>query len=237
MRQRQIIRYTHDMQRTDREKDGFGYDPLEAVRHLSSVDRKLAALIERVGPFKMQLRRMHNPFEALSRNIIYQQLHGNAAAAIHGRVMALFGTKRLRPQDILDAPEERLRGAGLSRAKQAALKDLAAKTLDGTVPTLARLRRMGDEEIIERLTEVRGIGRWTVEMLLIFRLGRPDVLPVDDYAVRKGFSLVYGARELPKPRELLHYGERWRPFRSVASWYMWRVHELPPDALPIRSKS
>jgi DNA-3-methyladenine glycosylase II len=234
---RHIIRYTRNMQSNDQEKDGFGYDPQEAVQHLSSVDPTLGRLMQRVGPFSMQLRRMHNPFEALSRNIIFQQLHGNAAEAIHGRVIALFGKKRLHPQDILEAPEERLRSAGLSRAKLVALKDLAAKTLDGTVPTLARLRRMDDEEIIERLTEVRGIGRWTVEMLLIFRLGRPDVLPVGDYAVRKGFSLVYGEKELPKPRELFHYGERWRPFRSVASWYMWRVHELPTDALPIRSKS
>jgi DNA-3-methyladenine glycosylase II len=111
------------------------------------------------------------------------------------------------------------------------MRDLAAKTLDGTVPTLARLRRMEDEEIIDRLTQVRGIGRWTAEMLLIFRLGRPDVLPVGDFAVRKGFSLIYGLKELPKPKELIQYGERWRPFRSVASWYLWRATELPPETL------
>jgi DNA-3-methyladenine glycosylase II len=213
------------------EKDGLSYDRVEAVRHLSSVDPALGGLIERAGPFVMQVRPVHSPFEALARNIIYQQLHGNAAAAIHLRVLALFGAKRLGPQDIIDAPEESLRGAGLSGAKLAALKDLAAKTLDGTVPTLARLRRMGDEEIIEKLVSVRGVGRWTAEMLLIFGLGRPDVLPVGDFAVRKGFSLVYGLKDLPKPKELIHYGERWRPFRSVASWYMWRVHELPPETL------
>jgi DNA-3-methyladenine glycosylase II len=212
-------------------RDGFGYDPDEAVRHLSTIDPVLGRFIERAGPFTMEIRGLHNPFEALARNIIYQQLHGNAAAAIHRRVLALFGKKRLDPQDILDASEERLRSAGLSGAKLAALKDLAVKTLDGTIPTLARLRRMNDEEIIEHLTQVRGIGRWTVEMLLIFRLGRPDVLPLGDFAVRKGFSMVYGRKELPKPQELLHYGERWRPFRSVASWYMWRVHELPPKTL------
>jgi DNA-3-methyladenine glycosylase II len=216
---------------TGSDKDGYCYDPEEAVRYLSSVDSTLARLIERVGPFNMPIRRMHNPFEALARNIIYQQLHGNAAAAIHQRVLALFGKKRLHPQDILNASEEALRGAGLSGAKLVALKDLAAKTLDGTVPTLARLRRMGDEEIIEHLTEVRGIGRWTVEMLLIFRLGRPDILPVGDFAVRKGFSRAYGLEEMPKPKELLAYGERWRPFRSVASWYMWRASELPPETL------
>jgi DNA-3-methyladenine glycosylase II len=209
--------------------DGFCYDPREAVRHLRSADVTLAKLMERAGPFTMEIRHLHDPFEALARNIIYQQLHGKAAAAIHARVLALFGKSKLRPGDILSAPEEELRGAGLSGAKLAALKDLAAKTLDGAVPTLARLRRMSDEEIVERLTAVRGIGRWTVEMLLMFRLGRPDVLPVGDFAVRKGFAVAYGLDESPKPKELERYGERWRPFRSVASWYMWRAAELPPD--------
>ena len=206
------------------------YEPEEAVRHLSSADATLAALMERAGPFAMQIRKLHDPFEALARNIVFQQLHGNAAAAIHKRVLDLFGGGRLRPADIIGAPEETLRGAGLSGAKLAALKDLAAKTVDGTVPTLARLRRMSDEEIVERLTRVRGIGRWTVEMLLMFRLGRPDVLPVGDFAVRKGFALAYGLKESPKPKELAEHGERWRPYRSVASWYMWRAVELPPDA-------
>jgi DNA-3-methyladenine glycosylase II len=209
---------------------GFGYDPAEAVRHLSAADETLSRLVKRVGPFALQIRHLHNPFEALARNIVYQQLHGNAAAAIHARVLALGGRGRLRPRDILDASDESLRGAGLSGAKTAALRDLAAKTLDGTVPTLSRLRRMGDDEIVERLTQVRGIGRWTVEMLLIFRLGRPDVLPVGDFAVRKGFAHAYGLEASPKPKELERYGERWRPFRSVASWYLWRASELPPEA-------
>ena len=210
-------------------RDGLCYEPEEAVRHLSTADATLAALMERAGPFAMQIRKLHDPFEALARNIVFQQLHGNAAAAIHKRVLDLFGGGKLRPADIIGAPEEALRGAGLSGAKLAALKDLAAKTADGTVPTLARLRRMSDEEIVERLTRVRGIGRWTVEMLLMFRLGRPDVLPVGDFAVRKGFALAYGLKESPKPKELAEYGERWRPYRSVASWYMWRAVELPPD--------
>lgn len=213
------------------DSEGYGYDTVEAVRHLSKADPALGRLIRLAGPYALPIRRLHNPFEDLARNIIYQQLHGRAAAAIHERVLALFGRRKLDPQSLLEAPDEQLRGAGLSGAKLAALKDLAAKTLDGTVPTLARLRRMPDEEIIERLTEVRGIGRWTVEMLLIFRLGRPDVLPVGDLAVLKGFALVSGRKELPKPKELLHYGERWRPFRSVASWYLWRIHELPPETL------
>jgi DNA-3-methyladenine glycosylase II len=214
---------TRKSKTTESERDGFLYDPYEAVRYLSSVDATLGRLIKRAGPFNMELRRLHNPFETLSRNIIYQQLHGNAAAAIHQRVLNLCGRDKLRPQDILDASEESLRAAGLSGAKLAALKDLAAKTLDRTVPTLARLRKMNDEEIIAHLTQVRGIGRWTVEMLLMSRLGRPDVLPVGDFAVRKGFQLTYKLEEMPKPKALAEYGERWRPFRSVASWYMWQA--------------
>jgi DNA-3-methyladenine glycosylase II len=211
------------------ERDELGYDAEEAVRHLAAADPVLARLMKRVGPFALELRHMHSLFEALARNIVYQQLHGNAAAAIHRRVLELFGSKRLRPVDVLAALDSDLRGAGLSGAKTAALKDLAAKTIDGTVPTLARLKRMDDEAIIERLTEVRGIGRWTVEMLLMFRLGRADVLPVGDYAVRKGFAVTYGLAEMPKPKELEQYAERWRPYRSVASWYMWRALEVMPE--------
>jgi 3-methyladenine DNA glycosylase/8-oxoguanine DNA glycosylase len=206
--------------------DGLCYDPAEAVRQLRRADATLARLMKRAGPFALEIRRLQDPFEALARNIIYQQLNGKAAAAIHARVLALFGGGGLRPAHLLAAPDEALRGAGLSAAKLVALRDLAAKTEDGTVPTLARLRRMPDEEIVERLTRVRGIGRWTVEMLLMFRLGRGDVLPVGDFAVRKGFALAYGLAESPKPRELAAYGERWRPYRSVASWYMWRAVEL-----------
>lgn len=208
-------------------RDGFCYDPEEAVRRLRRADPVLARLMKRAGPFTMEIRRLHDPFAALARNIIFQQLHGRAAATIHQRVLDLFGGERLRPADVLAAPDSDLRGAGLSAAKLLALRDLAARTADGTVPTLRQLRRMSDEEIVERLTRVRGVGRWTVEMLLMFRLGRPDVLPVGDFAVRKGFALAYGLEESPKPKELLEYGERWRPYRSVASWYMWRAAELP----------
>ncbi|MFL6284152.1 MAG: DNA-3-methyladenine glycosylase family protein [Pyrinomonadaceae bacterium] len=210
-------------------RDGFCYDPEEAVRHLRSADAVLAELMERAGPFALKIRGLHDPFEALARNIVFQQLHGKAAEAIHARLLALFGGGKLRPEELLGAKEEELRGAGLSAAKLAALRDLAAKTLDGTVPTLARMRRMTDEEIVERLTQVRGIGRWTVEMLLMFRLGRADVLPVGDFAVRKGFALAYKLAESPKPKELTEFGERWRPYRSVASWYMWRAVELPAE--------
>jgi DNA-3-methyladenine glycosylase II len=216
------------MKDSSQERDGLGYDAQEAVRYLAAADPVLASLMKRVGPFALELRHMHSPFEALARNIVYQQLHGNAAAAIHRRVLELFGSKRLRPVDVLAAEDSDLRSAGLSGAKTAALKDLAAKTIDGTVPTLARLKRMDDEAIIERLTQVRGIGRWTVEMLLMFRLGRADVLPVGDYAVRKGFAVTYGLAEMPKPKELEQFAERWRPYRSVASWYMWRALEVMP---------
>lgn len=211
-------------------RDGFCYDPEEAVRTLRRADPTLARLMRRAGPFTLEIRRLHDPFAALARNIIFQQLHGRAAATIHQRVLDLFGGVQLRPEDVLAAPEAAMRGAGLSAAKLAALRDLAAKTLDGTVPTLRSLRRMSDEEVVERLTRVRGVGRWTVEMLLMFRLGRGDVLPVGDFAVRKGFALAYGLDESPTPKALTEYGERWRPYRTVASWYMWRAVELPAPA-------
>jgi DNA-3-methyladenine glycosylase II len=207
--------------------NGLVYDVGAAVKHLAAADKVLAGLMKRAGPFTLQTRHLHNPFEALARNIVFQQLHGSAAEAIHRRVVSLFGGGRLRPQNVLGASDEELRGVGLSGAKTAALKDLAAKTLDGTVPTLARLKRMEDEEIVARLTQVRGIGRWTVEMLLMFRLGRPDVLPVGDFAVRKGFMVAYGLDEMPKPKALELHAEAWRPYRSVASWYMWRALEHP----------
>lgn len=169
----------------------------------------------------------HSLFHALTRSIVYQQLTGRAAATILGRVTGLFAPKRFPgPADLLEMPSERLRAAGLSAAKAAALRDLAGRALDGTVPSLARVRRMHDEEIIERLTAVRGVGRWTVEMLLIFKLGRPDVLPVGDLGVRKGFALTYGKRKLPAPEVMHRRGKHWRPYRSVASWYLWRALEL-----------
>ena len=163
-------------------------------------------------------------FDALAESIAYQQLNGKAAATIWGRVRALYPkSKWLDPVKVLATRDEMLRGAGLSRAKAAALKDLAAKTIDGTVPSGRALLRMGDDEIIARLTQVRGVGRWTVEMLLLFDLGRPDVWPVDDYGVRKGFAKTFGRRKLPTPKELMKHGEKWRPYRSVAAWYFWRA--------------
>lgn len=207
--------------------DGLGYDPDLACRHLVQSDLRLADLMERAGPFTMRPRPTQSLFAALARSIVYQQLSGKAASTILSRTVQLFAPRRFpTPRDLLDAAPERLRGAGLSAAKAAALKDLAAKTIDGTVPSLAQIRRMDDEAIVERLTEVRGIGRWTVEMLLIFRLGRPDVLPLTDLGVRKGFGLTFRRGRLPEAAGMLRRAERWRPYRSVASWYMWRALEL-----------
>src|SRR5204863_9474374 len=164
------------------------------------------------------------PFDALAESIAYQQLSGKAAATIWGRVRALYGKRKyLDPRAVLGTPDEKLRAAGLSRSKVAALKDLAAKTLDGTVPTRRELVKMSDEEIIARLTAVRGIGRWTVEMLLLFDLGRLDVWPVADYGVQKGFAKTFGRKKLPTAKQFQKIGEKWRPYRSVAAWYFWRA--------------
>ena len=206
------------------------FDPLAGVAHVSAKDARLAKLIERVGPMRLRLAHLQSPFEALAESIVYQQLSGYAAAAIFARLVALFRPRRFpRPGDLLAMPEDRLRAAGLSRGKIAALRDLATKTIDGTVPQMLELRKLSDDEIVERLSAVRGIGRWTAEMLLIFRLGRPDVLPATDYGVRKGFAKVYRRKELPAPKELLAAGEKWRPYRTVASWYFWRALEERAD--------
>jgi len=220
------------------------YDHARALRELSATDPKLGRLIERAGPFTLKLASTQSPFEALLESIIYQQLHGKAAAAIHARLIEGFHSLagegiHPSPQHLLDCPNEQLRAAGLSHNKTLAIRDLAARTLDGTVPTLARIRRMPDEAIIEHLTQVRGIGRWTVEMMLIFRLGRPNVLPVDDYGVRKGFALTFGKlkpadkvtpADLPKPDVMLRRAKRWQPWCSVASWYLWRACDLAKAA-------
>lgn len=206
------------------------FDPELAVKTLGSADRVLAKLMAKVGPFRLELDEMLSPFEALAESIVYQQLTGKAAATIYGRVKDLYGGRLPAPQKIIETPDQSLRAVGLSGAKTAALKDLAQKQHEGLIPTLPQMQRMTDAEIVSSLVTIRGIGRWTAEMLLIFRLGRPDVLPVHDYGVRKGFAATYGERdELPTPGELEKFGERWRPFRSVAAWYMWRALELPEN--------
>ena len=219
------------------------YDFALAIQELTAADPKLGRLMARAGPFTMKLASTQSPFEALLESIIYQQLHGKAAAAIHRRLIESFapapdagtGLAHPDPQQILDCPNEQLRGAGLSHNKALSIRDLAAKTIDGTVPTISRIRRMSDEAVIEHLTQVRGIGRWTVEMMLIFRLGRPNVLPVDDYGVRKGFALTFTGLKprqkvtpdlLPKADMMHRRARKWQPWCSVASWYLWRACDL-----------
>src|SRR4051812_30281910 len=198
----------------------------ESIEWLARADKTLARLIKRVGPCTLK-RRNRSPFESLVRSVAYQQLNGTAAATILERVLALYPERKFpRPEDILSTPDEQLRSAGLSRAKIAAIKDIAAKRIDGIVPDSRAISKLTEAEILERLTQIRGVGPWTDEMLLIFTLGRTDVLPVTDYGVRKGFALTYGWKDLPTPKELLDYGERWRPHRSTAAWYFWRALEL-----------
>ena len=201
-----------------------------AHQHIAATDPRIAALIARSLRYNIKPAPLIRPFDALAESIAYQQLSGKAAATIFGRVRALFPRgKYLDPEKILATPDESFRAAGLSRSKIAAVKDLAAKTIDGTVPSARAIARMSDEEIILRLTEVRGIGRWTVEMLLLFDLGRPDVWPVADYGVRKGFAKIFGRRKLPTPKQLMKFGEKWRPYRSVAAWYFWRALDAPDN--------
>lgn len=201
----------------------LSYDPDAALDHLRSMDRGLARLIERTGRFDIQRRSFHTPFHALFSAVVSQQLSGKAARSIYRRTRALFPRGRITAPAVLATNAEALRGAGLSRAKVAAVHDLAAGYVDRLLPDARQMQSLSDQEIIDALTPVRGIGRWTVEMLLIFHLGRPDVLPAGDLGVRKGFQITYGHPELPTAKELLAHGERWRPYRSVASWYMWRA--------------
>ena len=204
-------------------KGGTAPDP---VRHLSR-DPVMRRLIRAAGPCDLGPERGRTPYQALLRAIAHQQLTARAANTILGRFFALYGTGRYpEPGELLATDDERLREAGFSRAKVAALKDIAARTLDGTVAPRRVLARMDDEAIIDRLVQVRGVGRWTVEMFLMFTLGRPDVLPVDDYGVRNGFRLAYGLENLPRPRELAEFGLRWSPYRSTAAWYLWRAVDL-----------
>jgi DNA-3-methyladenine glycosylase II len=210
------------------------FDSSEAVLHLRERDPKLAGLIDRAGPFALRLDSAPSPFESLLESILYQQLHGKAAATIHRRLREIYGGDP-SPQALIDTPDDRLRAAGVSGNKIKALRDLASRTIEGTVPSHRAILKMSDADIVERLTEVRGIGPWTVEMLLIFRMGRPNVLPVTDYGIRKGFALTFmrlpknkamEAADLPKPDVIFRRGERWAPFRSVASWYLWRACDL-----------
>jgi DNA-3-methyladenine glycosylase II len=219
-------------------------------RKLARVDPVLAALIRAVGRYALDADATHTPFHALARAIAHQQLNGLAAQSIFGRFCRLYAKDdspeaplaALEAELVLSTPDEKLRSVGLSFAKIASIKDLARKTLEGVVPPDEILHTLADDEIVARLTQVRGIGRWTVEMMLMFRLGRPDVLPIDDFGVRNGFRLAYGLRGMPTPRALGEYGMRWAPYRSVAAWYLWRavdlhkLGKLPAPCVPTRIK-
>jgi 3-methyladenine DNA glycosylase/8-oxoguanine DNA glycosylase len=214
---------------------GLPFDHVEAHAHLARSDKRLAALIDRVGEFQFKLDQCDSVYESLLEAIMHQSIAGKAAQAIYARIKALGTNGNCpTPQELLRVSKQKLRKCGLSGAKVAAVRDLAQKTIDGVVPTIEGAQKMSDQDLVDRLISVRGIGAWTVEMFLIFRLGRPDVLPIHDYGVQKGWALTYRKKNIPKPKELLKFGERWRPYRSVASWYMWRaVHLAGPAARKI----
>lgn len=207
----------------------LAFDAAFALDYLRDADPALARLIETIGPFRLQIRRAPSIFIALAEAIVYQQLNGKAAASIFARLRALFPRAHEAPTaaQILRTSDAKLRGAGLSQSKLLSLRDLARRDAAGEIPDLAAINGMADEAIIEKLTAVRGIGRWTVEMLLIFRLGRPDVLPLDDFGVRKGFGFAFKKnRGMPTKDEMEKRGARWQPYRTVASWYLWRAADL-----------
>ncbi len=203
-------------------------DLRRATRHLRRADPALSRIMDQAGSFRLHMRRSSSVFAALAEAIVHQQLSGKAAVSIHARLRALFprAHEDLRPRDILAASYRKLRSAGLSHSKVLSLQDLAQRAAAGTIPTLEQLEMMDDEAIIDSLVAVRGIGRWTVEMLLIFRLGRPDILPLDDYGIRKGYAITFRKRALPDRTQLAGHGDRWKPYRTVASWYLWRALEL-----------
>lgn len=211
-----------------KKNSAFDEELISATEHIQKRDKKLGKIISQVGPCALKLDEMHSPFASLAEAIIYQQLTGKAAGTIAQRVKNLFvenGTAVSYPEPhrFLEASDELLRSAGLSRAKTAAIKDLSLKMVEGQVPSLEEMHRLSDEELIRRLSMIRGIGPWTVEMLLIFKLGRLNILPSTDYGVRKGFAYTYKTGDLPTPKALLEFGERWQPYRTVASWYLWRA--------------
>ena len=195
-----------------------------AIIHLSKSDPTMKKVVRTIGAFDFAHEPSRSPFQALVQAVAHQQLNGTAANTILRRFIALFlGRKFPRPEDLANVTDDQIRKAGFSRAKIAAIRDIAAKTIDGVIPSSRRIAKMPDEEIIERLTSVRGVGLWTVEMLLIFKLGRPDILPAADFGVRNGFRIAYGLKEMPSVKELLAHGDRWRPHRTAAAWYLWRV--------------
>jgi DNA-3-methyladenine glycosylase II len=207
------------------------FDLRLAMDTLAAKDPLLAPLIKETQEFRVEKGTSEGPYEVLVEAITHQSISGKAAATIFGRVKALGSNGRIpTPEEMLKLRKPALRKAGLSGAKILAMKDLAKKTIEGVVPTLEQANQLSDEELVKRLVSVRGIGAWTVEMFLIFRLGRPDVLPIHDLGVRKGWAITYGKKHMPKPKDLLKFGERWRPYRTVASWYMWRACQRAGNA-------
>jgi len=199
---------------------------MTAAAHLAAAHPALATLIARIGPCGLAHETAGEPYEALVRAISHQQLHGRAAEAIMRRFVALYPADSFpTPELVLATDDASLRACGLSGSKVAAIRDIAARALDGTVPTRAEAAGLSDAALIERLTAIRGVGRWTVEMLLIFTLGRPDILPVDDFGVREGWRLIQKLDVQPRPKELWVIGEAWAPYRSTAAWYLWRASD------------
>lgn len=205
---------------------GLAYDHLKAVKHLRAADPHLDRVIGAAGRFTVRPEPETDPYPYLLRSIVFQQLNGTAAATIHGRVLDLFGGNVPTPQQLLDTDAATLRTAGLSGSKSASMHDLARHALDGTLPTKDEVHGLSDVELVDRFTVVRGIGPWTVHMLLMFRLGRPDVLPTGDFGVREGWRMLTGADAQLAPAEFRAIAEPWRPYRSVAAWYMWRAVDL-----------
>ncbi|HVU27592.1 MAG TPA: DNA-3-methyladenine glycosylase 2 family protein [Verrucomicrobiae bacterium] len=202
-----------------------------AHKHLSKTDLVMRRLIREHGKCDLTPETRRSPFQSLVQAIAHQQLNGTAANSILARFKKLFpGRKFPNPEDLLNVTDEQIRACGFSFAKIKSIRDITAKALDGTIPSSRRITKLSDDEIVERLTQVRGVGRWTVEMLLIFQLGRLDVLPVDDFGVRTGFRLAYKKREMPKPKALLAFGERWKPHRTTAAWFLWCAADAAKDA-------
>lgn len=200
------------------------YDWDDAAAHVAKRDKRIGRVIKRLSDVRLEIKPFRSPFHYLMRAIVFQQLSGKAASTIHGRVLDLFPNKRqVTAERLLKLSDKKLRGAGLSANKLKAVRDLARRTVAGEIPAFAKLRKLDDDEIVRRLTAVHGVGRWTVEMLLIFQLGRPDVLPVDDLGVRKGYAIAHKLDEKPKPKALIELAESWRPYRTVGSWFCWRA--------------
>jgi DNA-3-methyladenine glycosylase II len=198
-----------------------------ALKHLAAIDPVMGRLIREIGGCKLAHEPWRSPFQSLVQAVAHQQLNGMAANTILTRFQKLFPRRRFpKPEDLANVTDEQIRACGFSFAKIRAIRDIAEKTLDGTIPSSRQIEKLSDDEIIQRLTAARGVGRWTVEMLLIFQLGRENILPVDDFGVRNGFRLAYKKRALPKPKQLQKFGKRWHPHGTTAAWYLWRAADL-----------